>query len=110
MILWRKISQGGKDVGCNITSSDFDRLCGRAYVPPSQTSASVVSVNRCQFHQHFMSSFYAPDTKSAKKDTQVQQLFALLGSAHVKALRKHVDGIDPRAEKFNLKLSSKEFN
>ena len=33
--------------------------------------------------------------KSAKKDSQVKQLFALLGSASVKAAHKHGDEIDP---------------
>ena len=36
-----------------------------------------------------------PDPKSAKKDSQVKQLFALLGSGGVKAACKHVDEIDP---------------
>ena len=31
----------------------------------------------------------------AQKDSQLKQLFALLGSARVKAARKHVDEIDP---------------
>jgi hypothetical protein len=35
------------------------------------------------------------DPKSAKKDSQVKQLFALLGSACVKAACKDVDEIDP---------------
>ena len=32
----------------------------------------------------------------AQKDSQVKQLFALFGSACVKAVSKHVDEIDPR--------------
>ena len=34
--------------------------------------------------------------KAQKKDSQVKQLFALLGSASIKAVRKHVDEIDSR--------------
>ena len=33
----------------------------------------------------------------AQKDSQVKQLFALLGSVHVKAARKHVKEIDLRS-------------
>ena len=33
--------------------------------------------------------------KSEKKDSQVKQLFVLLGSVRVKAARKQVDEIDP---------------
>ena len=40
-------------------------------------------------------AFTRADPKSAKKDSQFKQLFALLGSAHVKAGHKHVDKIDP---------------
>ena len=35
------------------------------------------------------------DPKSAKKDSHVKQLFALLGFSSVKAVCKHVDEIDP---------------
>ena len=34
--------------------------------------------------------------RQAQKDSQVKQLFALLGSVRLKALRKHIDEIDPR--------------
>ena len=44
----------------------------------------------CQIQQHFLSSFYP---KSEKKTSQVKQLFALLGSACMKAVRKHIDEI-----------------
>ena len=40
-------------------------------------------------------AFMPADPKSAKKTSQVKQLFALLGSASVKVARKHVDEIDP---------------
>ena len=33
-----------------------------------------------------------------KKDSQLKQLFAFLGSAGVKAAQKHVDEIDPRSQ------------
>ena len=48
-----------------------------------------------QFHQHFMRSFYACRSKKHQKDSQVKQLFAILGSACIKAARKHIDEIDP---------------
>ena len=35
---------------------------------------------RCQFHQHFTSSFYERRSQTPKKDNQVKQLFALSGS------------------------------
>ena len=40
---------------------------------------------------------YARRSQKRQKDSQVKQLFALLGSACVKAARKHVDEIDPRS-------------
>ena len=40
-------------------------------------------------------TFMHTDPKSAKKDSQLKQLFALLGSGDVKAAHKHVDEIDP---------------
>ena len=43
-----------------------------------------------------MSSFYLRRSHKCKKDSQVKQLFALLGSARVKALRKNINEIDPR--------------
>ena len=43
----------------------------------------------------FMSSFYAQRFQKRQKESQVKQLFALLGSARVKAACKHVDEIDP---------------
>ena len=39
--------------------------------------------------------FMRVDPRSAKKDSQVKQLYVLLGSACVKAASKHVDEIDP---------------
>ena len=46
-----------------------------------------------QFHQNFM-SFYVRRSQKRKKDTQLKQLFALSGSACVKAVSKHVGEID----------------
>ena len=48
-----------------------------------------------QFHECFTSSFYTHRSQKRQKDSQVKQLFALSGSACVKAARKHVDEIDP---------------
>ena len=42
-------------------------------------------------------AFTHADPKRPKKDSQFKQLFALLGSAGVKAALKHVDESDPRA-------------
>ena len=41
-------------------------------------------------------AFTRADPKSAKKDSQLKQLFALWVSVIIKAARKHVDEIDPR--------------
>ena len=38
----------------------------------------------------------------AQKDSQLKQLFALLGSMSVKAARKHVDEIDPMSPYFPI--------
>ena len=48
-----------------------------------------------QFHQQFTSSFYACRSQKCKKDSQLKKLFALLGSACIKAALKHLDEIDP---------------
>ena len=48
-----------------------------------------------QFHQHFTFSFYAYRSQKCKKDSQLNQHFALSGSASVKAACKHVGEIDP---------------
>ena len=56
---------------------------------------SRLKVNRVQFHQHFVSSFYTCRSWKRQKDSQVKQLFALLGSASIKAAHKHDDEIDP---------------
>ena len=48
-----------------------------------------------------MRSFYAQlicaQIPEAQKDSQVKQIFALTGSAHIKAALKHVDETDPGA-------------
>ena len=46
------------------------------------------------FTNILQAAFTPADPKRAKKDSQVKQLFALLGSARVKAVRKHIDEID----------------
>ena len=43
-----------------------------------------------------MSIFYVHRSQNHQKDSQVKQLFALSGSVRAKAVRKHVDEIDPR--------------
>ena len=49
-----------------------------------------------QFQQHFMSSSYPRRSQKRKKDSQLKELFVLLQSAGVKAVRKHFDEIDPK--------------
>ena len=60
--------------------------------------AVVPTASGGQFHEHFTSSFYARRSQKGQKDSQVKQLFALLGSACVKDVRKHVDEIDARSQ------------
>ena len=45
-------------------------------------------------------NFYASRSQKHKKDSQVKQLFALLGSAGVRAAHKLVDKIDHRSQKY----------
>ena len=59
-----------------------------------------------QFHQHFTSSFYVRRSQKHQKNSQVQQLFALLGSACIKAGRKHIEEIDPWAHWSNIILKN----
>ena len=49
------------------------------------------------FTNILQAAFMRADPKSAKKCSKIKQHFALLGSAGVKAARKHVDEIDPRS-------------
>ena len=44
------------------------------------------------FTNLFMSSFYAGISRKSKKGSQIKQLSV---PAHIKAVRKHVDEIDP---------------
>ena len=43
----------------------------------------------------FYSKLLHMQVQKRKKDSQVKQLFASLGSAHIKAAHKHFDEIDP---------------
>ena len=52
------------------------------------------------FHAQFLRS----QIPKAQKDSQLKQLFVLLGSASVKAASKHVDEIDPRSQSFRSLL------
>ena len=65
---------------------------------------------RGQFHQHFRSSFYARRSQKRKKDSQLKLLFALLGSASVKAARKLVDEIDPWSQQTNYSINCDHIN
>ena len=56
--------------------------------------------NDCRSEVNFINilraAYMLAHPNSAKKDSQVNQCFLLLGSASVKAVRKHVDEIDPK--------------
>ena len=43
-------------------------------------------------------AFTRPDPKSTRKTVKSSSFFALLGPAGIKAVRKHVDEIDPRKQ------------
>jgi len=52
--------------------------------------------SRCQFHQHFMSSFYARRSQNCKNIQLCHQyLFTLLGSTSVKAARRMLMKLSP---------------
>ena len=50
----------------------------------------------------FYKQFLRAKIPKAQKNSQVKQLFSLLGSVRVKAVRKHVGEISPRSFKTNL--------
>ena len=50
---------------------------------------------RVNFTNILWAAFKLADPKSAKNESQLKQLFVLLGSARIKAARKHVDEIGP---------------
>ena len=60
-----------------------------------------------QLNQHFTSCFYARRSHKCKNNSQVKQLFALLGSACLKAARKQADEIDPTWSQFNQLMNLK---
>ena len=64
---------------------------------------------RCRLHHYFTSSFYASKSQKRKKDSQVKQLFALLGAVSLKEVRKHIDEIDPRLHQMDILLKRKLF-
>jgi hypothetical protein len=59
---------------------------GYAYIYPSP---------RCQFRQHSTYSFCTQRSQKCKKDWQLDYLFALSGSAHVKAARRMLMKLTP---------------
>ncbi len=71
----------------------------RGCCPPTASSLSARQwgrTSRCQFHQHFMSSFYTQRSQKHKDTDDLNIFFKLLGSAHVKAVCKHIGEIDLR--------------
>jgi hypothetical protein len=49
---------------------------------------SLATLTRGRFHQHLRAAFTSADPKSDKKHSQANNLFALLGFAHVKVSDK----------------------
>ena len=72
----------------------------------SYFTSSSSSEFRCQFHQHFTCSYFACRSQKCKKDSRVKQLFALLGSACVKAASKNIDEINTRSTNESFPLPS----
>ena len=64
---------------------------------PFKSTKSLVAPG-VNFTNILCAAFTHADPKSAKKTSQLKQLFALLGSAGIKAACKLVDEIDPRRE------------
>ena len=48
-----------------------------------------------QFHQCVYKQLLHTQIQKAQKDSQLKQLFTLLGSTRIKAIRKQVDEIEP---------------
>jgi len=70
----------------------------------------IMQTIRCQFHQHFTHSFYTHWSHKRKKiQLGHQYLFALLGSAFVKASSKHFDEINPWCQR-EIKFAKKDFS
>ena len=68
---------------------------GAKYFAARRINAKDISVIRGQFHQQFTSSFYARRSQKCKKDSQIKQLFLLLGLVCVKAARKLLMKLTP---------------
>ena len=79
----------------NYMQNMVDRVSNKKQGKRTNTYSSAYLKAKGQFHQHFMSSFYARKSQKCKKDSQLKQFFALSGSVGVKAACKHVDEIDP---------------
>ena len=75
---------------------DFLEWCPSTSGPRTHGRGLTLLAVRGQFHQHSTSSFYGRRSQKRQKDSQVKQFFALLGSACVKDVHKHVDKIDYR--------------
>ena len=59
---------------------------------------------RCQFHQRVYAKLLCSKIPKVQK-SQFKLLFALSGSASVKAARKHVEEIDPSSVDLMVRLS-----
>jgi len=57
---------------------------------------------RCQLHQRYTHSFYVRRLLKHNKDWQLDCIFALLGSAHIKAARKMLIKLTPGPYFFNV--------
>ena len=57
---------------------------------------SALNASKGQFHPRVCTQLLRMQIPKAQKYSQLKQLFTLLGSASIKAARKHVDEIDPK--------------
>jgi hypothetical protein len=60
----------------------------------------------CQFHQHYLSSFYACTSQKWKKDSQVVSLFCALGICAHKSCLQYIDEISFNLSQFNKHFTS----
>ena len=101
------------DVYGQICSSNFHHLETDAPNTPQNLvmfRRSTFQLRRINYHRSISPTFYRQLLRTqilkAQKDSQFKQLFALLGSAGVKAACEHVDEIDPMSRLVVLRVQS----
>jgi len=57
--------------------------------------ALICCVTKCQFHQRSTYSFYVRGAQKCKRDSEVVNLFTLLGTTHVKAVIRTLMKLSP---------------